>query len=219
MPTFVHRDSGKRVFFAHIPRTAGRFVEANLLENGFEWEEKHLDTGLGVMSVVNGFEIAHYHREHYQKYLNVSDIPHFSIVRNPINRFISGSVYLKRAYGNDIQSVMEDPIMFASMIRNLPFDEAWNWYRPQVDFLTDQTSIWKFEDKINQSFVEWLSDVVGVKLNFNDNIEYPKSSDEGNKLDKTPALIDNIKQLYRQDIGKLYPELAAPLQEGAKTKT
>jgi hypothetical protein len=219
MPTFVHRDSGKRVFFAHIPRTAGRFVEANLLENGFEWEEKYLDTGLGVMSVVNGFEIAHYHREHYQKYLNVSDIPHFSIVRNPINRFISGSVYLKRAYGNDIQSVMEDPIMFASMIRNLPFDEAWNWYRPQVDFLTDQTRIWKFENKINQSFVEWLSDIVGVKLNFNDNIEYPKSSDEGNKLDKTPALIDNIKQLYRQDIGKLYPELATPLQEGAKTKT
>ena len=30
MPTFVHKDTGKKVFFAHIPRTAGRFVEANL---------------------------------------------------------------------------------------------------------------------------------------------------------------------------------------------
>jgi len=204
MPTFVHRDSGKRVFFAHIPRTAGRFVEANLLENGFEWEEKYLDTGLGVMSVVNGFEIAHYHREHYQKYLNVSDIPHFSIVRNPINRFISGSVYLKRAYGNDIQSVMEDPIMFASMIRNLPFDEAWNWYRPQVDFLTDQTRIWKFENKINQSFVEWLSDIVGVDLKFQDDIKYPKSSDEGNKLKITPELEVNIRSCYKKDFEVLY---------------
>ena len=219
MPTFVHKDSGKRVFFAHIPRTAGRFVEANLLENGFEWEEKHLDTGLGVMSVVHGYEIAHYHREHYQKYLNVSDIPHFSIVRNPITRFISGSVYLKRLYGDDIQSLMEDPMMFGSMIQNIPFDEAWNWYRPQVDFLTSQTHVWKFEDKINQSFVDWLSDIVGVKLNFNDNIEYPKSSDEGNKLDKTPALVNNIRELCRKDIEQLYPELAAPLQEGAETKT
>lgn len=219
MPTFVHKDSGKRVFFAHIPRTAGRFVEANLLENGFEWEEKHLDTGLGVMSVVHGYEIAHYHREHYQKYLNVSDIPHFSIVRNPITRFISGSVYLKRLYGDDIQSLMEDPMMFGSMIQNIPFDEAWNWYRPQVDFLTSQTHVWKFEDKINQSFVDWLSDIVGVKLNFNDNIEYPKSSDEGNKLDKTPALVNNIRELCRKDIEQLYPELATPLQEGAETKT
>ena len=113
MPTFIHKDTGKKVFFAHIPRTAGRFVEANLLANGFEWGESHMDTGLGVMSVVNGVEIAHYHRDHYQKYLNAENIPHFSIVRSPITRFISGSVYLKRTYGNDIQSVMEDPMMLS----------------------------------------------------------------------------------------------------------
>ena len=47
----VHKDTGKKVFFAHIPRTAGRFVEANLSLNGFEWVEKHLDTGRGTMSM------------------------------------------------------------------------------------------------------------------------------------------------------------------------
>jgi len=210
MPTFVHKETGKKIFFAHIPRTAGRFVEANILNNQFEWVEKHLDTGLGVMSVVNGYEIAHYHRDHYEKYLDVEGIPHFSIVRNPINRFISGSIYLKRTYGNDIQSVMEDPLMFSSMIENLPFEGAINWYRPQVNFLRNDTHIWKFENKFGKHFVDWLSDIIGVKLKFDDNIDYPKSSDEGNKLDKTPALIDNIRQLYRQDIGKLYPELATP---------
>ena len=97
MPTFVHKDTGKKVFFAHIPRTAGRFVEANLLANGFEWGESHLDTGLGVMSVVNGVEIAHYHRKSLSKVFECTEgIPHFSIVRSPITRFISGSVYLKR---------------------------------------------------------------------------------------------------------------------------
>ena len=53
MPNFVHKDTGKKVFFAHIPRTAGRFVEANLLLNGFEWVEKHLDTGRGTLSLIH----------------------------------------------------------------------------------------------------------------------------------------------------------------------
>ena len=204
MPTFVHKDTGKKVFFAHIPRTAGRFVEANLMANGFEWAESHMDTGLGVMSVVHGYEIAHYHREHYQKYLNVEGIPHFSIVRSPITRFISGSVYLKRTYGDNIQSVMEDPVMFASMIQNLPFKEAWNWYRPQVDFLTNQTHIWKFEDRIGDEFVSWLSGIVGIDLKFDNDVKYPKSSDEGNKLKMSPALEVNIRNAYSKDFEVLY---------------
>ena len=204
MPTFVHKETGKKVFFAHIPRTAGRFVEANLLANDFDWGDNHLDTGLGVMSVVNGVEIAHYHREYYQQYLDVKNIPHFSIVRSPITRFISGSVYLKRTYGDDIQSVMEDSIMFASMIQNLPFKEAWNWYRPQVDFLTNQTHVWKFENGINEEFVSWLSSIIGVNLKFDNDIEYPKSHDEGNKLQKTPALEVHIRSAYRRDFEVLY---------------
>ena len=40
-------------------------------------------------------------------------------------------------------------------------------------------------------------------------IYYPKSKDEGNKLDKTSKIIDNVKQLYRKDIEQFYPELAA----------
>jgi len=204
MPTFVHKETGKKIFFAHIPRTAGRFVEANLLANGFDWGDSHLDTGLGVMSVVNGVEIAHYHREYYQEYLNVENIPHFSIVRSPITRFISGSLYLKRTYGQDIQSVMEDPFMFSSMIQNLPFKESWNWYRPQVDFLTNKTHVWKFEDKIGDEFVFWLSGIIELDLKFDDNIVYPKSSDEGNKLIKSPQLELNIRSAYKKDFEVLY---------------
>jgi hypothetical protein len=207
MPTFVHKDTGKRIFFAHIPRTAGRFVEANLLANGFEWGDSHMDTGLGVMSVVNGVEIAHYHREHYQKYLNVSNIPHFSIVRNPITKFISGSIYLKRTYGDDIQSVMEDPIMFPSMIQNLPFDGAWNWYRPQVDFLTNNTNIWYFENKIGDKFTTWLSGIIGINLKFKHTIDYPKSGDEENKLKLTPALEKIIRSCYKRDYEVLFKNM------------
>ena len=90
------------------------------------------------------------------------------------------------------------------MIQNLPFKEAWNWYRPQVDFLTNQTHVWKFENGINEEFVSWLSSIIGVNLKFDNDIEYPKSHDEGNKLQKTPALEVNIRSAYRKDFEVLY---------------
>ena len=213
MPTFTHTPTGSKVFFAHIPRTAGRYVDANLLwRNNFTWDELPLDTGNGVMTTLHGAEIAHWHKDIYEEHLNVKDIPNFSIVRNPIDRFISGSVYLKRLYGNDSQELFEDENLFFSMIANIPMMDpsfSANWFRSQIDFMTDRTKIWKYEDGMGDNFVSWLSGIIGVDLKFDEDIEYPKSRDEGNKLKKTPKLIDNIKQLYRKDIEQFYPELAA----------
>ena len=213
MPTFTHTPTEKKVFFAHIPRTAGRYVEANFLwRNDFTWDEIPLDTGNGGMTTLHGAEIAHWHKDIYEEHLNVKDIPNFSIVRNPIDRFISGSVYLKRLYGNDSQELFEDPNLFFSMIANIEaMDPSFsaNWFMPQVEFMTDRTKIWKFEDSMGDNFVECLGNLIGVKLKFDEDIEYPKANDEGNKLDKTPKLIDNVKQLYRKDIEQFYPELAA----------
>jgi len=199
MPTFKH-SSGKRVFFAHIPRTAGRFIEENLKNNDCIIEQD-------IWKSVEGIEIAHFHREYYDKYLDVEGIPHFSVIRNPINRFIGASIYIKRMYG-DCQELMEDPLLFFSMLENFPLTESANWYRPQIDFLRSDTQVWKFEDGFGEDFVSWLSGIVGVDLEFNEDIEYSISSDEGNKLEKTPKLIDNLKQLYRKDIEQFYPELA-----------
>ena len=84
-----------------------------------------------------------------------------------------------------------------------------NWFMPQIEFMTERTLIWKFEDGMGDNFVKWISDIIGVDLKFDEDIEYPKSKDEGNKLDKTSKLIDNLRQLYRKDIEQFYPELAA----------
>ena len=208
MPTFKH-SSGKRVFFAHIPRTAGRFVEANLSQNDFKWDDVHLDNGKGIMSIVNGFEIAHYHRDHYLKYLDVKDIPHFSIVRNPIDRFISASIYIKRFCGDKAQEGVEDKNSFLYVLKSIPYRQSINWYRPQIDFLRSDTHIWKFEDGFGEDFVSWLSGIVGIDLEFTDDVEYAVAPDEGNKLEKTPQLIDTLIHFYKQDIEQFYPELAA----------
>ena len=208
MPTFKH-SSGKRVFFAHIPRTAGRFVEANLSKNDMKWDDGYLDNGKGIMSIVNGFEIAHYHRDYYMKYLDVKDIPHFSIVRNPIDRFISASIYLKRFCGADVQKGVEDRRAFLHVLKSIPYRQSINWFRPQIDFLRSDTHVWKFEDGFEEEFTTWLGGILGVDLKFDPNIEYNKQVDEHNKLKLTPDLIHNLRDLYRKDIEQFYPELAA----------
>ena len=212
MPSFRHKPSGKRFFFAHIPRTAGRYVEANILgnDNQIAWDDDWEGLGIGknVMNMYKKVELAHFHKEYYEKYLDVEGIPHFSIVRNPFDRFIGASIYLKRFYGNDIQELMENENMFFQML-NMPLTGAVNWYRPQVDFMTEKTHIWKMEDGMGENFFSWLSGIVGLDLKWDPDIMYPMHSDEGNKLEKTDKLIDNLRILYRKDIETFYPELAA----------
>ena len=213
MPTYKqsvvsYPNPTKRFLFVHIPRTAGRFLEENILNHGFEPEQV-------IWKSVDGIEIAHFHAELYQKHFDdLSNIPHFAIVRNPIDRFISCSIFLKRMYGDDIHEAMEDPIMFHSMLENFPLTEAVNWFRPQMDFITDDTNIWKFEDGFGSDFDEWLSEVLGVEYKTKD-VPYEKLAyGETKKLKKTAKLVNNITALYRKDIEQLYPELATPFEEG-----
>ena len=206
-------DPEKRFLFIHIPRTAGRFLVENFKVNNFELEDSF------VWNTTEGVEIEHFHRDLYEKYLNVEGIPHIAIVRNPIDRFISCSIFLKRMYGEDIQDAMEDPMMFASMIQNFPLSESVNWFRPQMDFLTDKTNLWKMEDGFGVDFEEWMQDNLGVDFKIKDVTPKKLATDESKRLEKSDKLIDNIKTLYEKDIEHLYPELAAPLQQGEKEET
>ena len=213
MPTYrqtvvTYPNPTKRFLFVHIPRTAGRFLEENFKENGFEPEQI-------LWKSVDGIEIAHFHNELYQKHFDdLGSIPHFTIVRNPIDRFMSCSIFLTRMYGEDIQEMMEDPMMFSSMLENFPLTQAVNWFRPQMDFITDDTNIWKFEDGFGSDFDEWLSDILGVEYKTKDVPYNELSTNETKKLEKTAKLVNNITGLYRKDIEQLYPELATPFEEG-----
>ena len=213
MPTYrqtvvTYPNPTKRFLFVHIPRTAGRFLEENFKENGFEPEQI-------LWKSVDGIEVAHFHNELYLKHFDdLGSIPHFTIVRNPIDRFMSCSIFLTRMYGEDIQEMMEDPMLFSSMLENFPLTQAVNWFRPQMDFITDDTNIWKFEDGFGSDFDEWLSEVLGVEYSTKD-VPYEKLAyGETKKLEKTAKLVNNITDLYRKDIEQLYPELATPFEEG-----
>ena len=206
MSVYKH-SSGKRFLFVHIPRTAGRFITTNFVKNGFKLEHD-------AHTSIEGIEIIHFHRELYEKYLDVEGIPHIAIIRNPIDKFFGASSFLKRMYGEDIQEAMEDPMMFSMMLANFPLSEAVNWYRPQVDFISDKTQVWRFEDGFKKEFGEWVSTVLGIPFTVED-VPYKKLTyDESKKLERSAKLVNNITALYRKDIEQLYPELATPFEEG-----
>jgi len=200
----IYKQEEQRFHFIHIPRTAGRFVEAVIEDNNFKLEGN-------FPNVIEGVELIHLHRDLYEKYFDLKGIPNITIIRNPIDRFFSCSIFLKRMYGNDIQETMEDPMMFSMMLQNFPLTQAVNWFRPLSDFITEDTYIWKFENGFKKEFEEWISDVVDFPFTVRD-VPYEKlSTDETNKLNKSDRLIENIKQFWREDIEQFYPELATSL--------
>ena len=119
MAIFKHNETRKRFLLVHIPRTGGRFIEANLIVNG--WEMEPIDY-YGIPhynhSFIDDCEIAHFHRELYEKHCDIEGIPQIAVIRNPINRFISASTYLFTFYGKEIQEKMEDYDEFVSIIEN-----------------------------------------------------------------------------------------------------
>ena len=198
MPTYRHRETGKRFLYVHIPRTAGRFLEENILSNGFRCEQKK------IWKSVCNTEIAHFHKDLYSRYLDCHSIPHITVVRDPVDRFFSASIFLTRMYGDDIEQLLENENTFYSMIENFPLPEAVNWFRPQVDFIGELTHIWWYENKLEDDFSDWMSDILEVDFKIKD-LEYPKlTTNEDRKVERRPRIVQNVKNLYRKDYEILY---------------
>ena len=205
MPVLKHNPTGKRIYFIHIPRTAGRFIGKNLLLNEFKLEETNT-------KFVEGVEIVHFHRKLYEKHLRVRGSPHFTIVRNPIDRFRSSFFNLKFMPGcgdgqvTNISAIMNDMDSLVNDIR------TYNWYRPMVDFVTEKTHVWRFEDGFGNDFFSWLSGIVGIDVNLK-NTSYEhigfgiKDMTFPNTQDLPDEVIDYITKFYHNDIEQFYPEL------------
>tara|TARA_B100000029_G_C17310919_1_gene864356 strand:- start:182 stop:808 length:627 start_codon:yes stop_codon:yes gene_type:complete len=207
MATYKHT-SGKRFLFIHIPRTGGRFIEVNMEKNG--WEVETIDL-YGIPhyqhSFIDDCEIAHFHRDLYEKHCDIEGIEQIAVIRNPIDKFFSASTYLFTVYGKEIQQKLEDYDEFVSVIENFPQVETLNWWRPQVEFITDKTHLWEFEDGLGADFGDWMSEKLQVPFKIDENARYPMNRYEGLKLERTPGIVKNIKKFYSEDIDSLYPML------------
>jgi len=179
MPTYRHKETGERFFFIHIPRTAGRFLQENIKQNGFESEQN-------IWGTIDGVEITHLHREMYEEHLEVKGIPHISVVRDPLERYISLKSYTNTVYPK-------------------------GWFRPSVEYVTENTHIWYFEDGLGDDFSSWISSILKIKFivtelksNYTYNqlgqkliLEYMDSNYQKNE--KTFEDVEYVKDFYKLD--------------------
>ena len=192
MPTLLHPGTKQRVLFVHVPRTAGRFINENLLLNGIISEQDN------IYGEIDGTQIDHFHRDLYEKHLNVQDIPHFGIVRDPVERFYSASSFLLHEYGNKIEKDLRSYKKFTKLINTLINTQANNWFRPQHEFFSSHTKKWKFEDGFEESFFKWISDIFGTEIVKKKN-SFESNFWDGKKIEKEDIITNNIKKFYRRD--------------------
>ena len=216
MPTYRHQlGTGKRFHRIHIPRTAGRFFHENIISNNFLPEQEFANV------YVEGHEVIHFHKELYEKHLDVKGIPSIAIVRNPIDRFIASSIIMTCFHKkylsefSNLQEIMEDEYEFSHVMNNirtssdtLSFDiEMINWFRPQLDFIDIDTNVWHFEWGFGNSFGEWVADILKLPTFPIRKLSYKpvENLDETDRLQATPKLIDNIRKYYEDDFAVFYP--------------
>ena len=58
---------------------------------------------------------------------------------------------------------------------------------------------------MGKEFVSWLSGILGIDFSFDDEIEYPQDG-SSIKLKKTPHLIDSVREVYKEDFDRFYPD-------------
>jgi hypothetical protein len=187
----------KPLYFIHIPRTGGRYIRDlfwnnNFLLNFYRYEETFM-----------GKEIPHLHYPFYNKFTHFGKIPQFTIVRNPITRFISMfySSILKDNLSINVDEIFKNKNNFEKFIfqQITQINYHTNWFLPQVNFINSSCKIWKLENGFGTNFFKWLKKNFKIEIK-NNVFEYKKLDYDFYKKNKLPnKSIDLIKNFYKQD--------------------
>lgn len=201
MPLFSKED--KEIYFIHVPRTSGRFIKEIFVSNGFK--SKFHETSLD--DVIGSIIPTHLHYPNYNYYLGVSNIPHFTIVRNPIDKIWSALDLIYKMHSPDnFFNNLENKSWFFDYI---DFERSLNsyhnnWFMPQIHFVSNKTHIYKYENGINQNFYSWLNKNFSIILKTKE-VEYYKMEEEieyFKKYEITQKIKDNIFEYYIDDFKK-----------------
>ena len=229
MPVFHHTKTHRRFFFIHIPRNAGRFLTQNFLENGYGIEHhstrdctgedvvaqygslngpqllhpptKHADKERVedyLWTLIEGVQFSHTHYPLYSKWKSIKDIPSITVVRNPVDRFFSASFSFSKVSS---QSSLENWTTYNNILSKCIRTDVYNWLRPQHEFVSPDTKIWKYEKGFGEKFCYWINNILPINFSIKTQA-YTKSNYDQLGLIKTKPLIDNIKKFYHQDFEK-----------------
>lgn len=159
MPIF--RVKGKNIFFFHVPKCAGSSVERSLINSGLKlsFHDVHFRNKWQSISPQHICK-SHYHSLFQNDFFDYS----FSIVRNPVSRFISAFAYNRKKIGmfRDINSILRE-LSFREDFSAKKYD---NHFTPAVRLIPDHVKVFKLEFGLDRILQE-ISKDIGIKLPLN----------------------------------------------------
>jgi hypothetical protein len=141
----------KNIYFVHIPRTGGRYV-SKIISDNYPCEYYDFDKEV----LFKDKEVQHLTHSEYEEFLNYKPLKTFTVVRDPINRFVSSLANSK--FEKEVDLILKDQESFNKFINYSIIDKKniGNWFIPQINFIDYRTKIWKFEDGFGDNFFKWL---------------------------------------------------------------
>lgn len=195
MPIFIKDD--KKVFFIHIPRTSGRYVRDIFVRNGYIPQfNEYTDTAFG-------FEIPHLFFPLYNV-LPVSEINHFTVVRNPFDRFKSCARVFLWKYKLPDDYFLTEKFTFEkfNLFVNETVNDKSTFFLHQSLFLSNKTNVWKQEDGFGDNFSHWCKEkhniIIDVEKNKNV-YSHKKQEYDFIKLKISEDNVNVIKKFYEKD--------------------
>lgn len=152
--------AGKRIFFAHVPKTGGSSLEIYLVQRfgkplALRWRDKASKRGI----------ISPSHHLSADDLLDVLEHDldaHFAVVRNPLSRTISQYKF-QSGHGNSIPSRFGFSTWLRIILRCVELDPRVyrNHIRPQTEMIPEGSEVFRMEDGF-APVIEWLDGVTGT---------------------------------------------------------
>jgi hypothetical protein len=158
-------------YFIHIPRTGGRYV-SSLFESSQNVMCQHHRIH---ENRIEGIDVTHLHYPLYNKYFGVANIPHITVVRNPVNKFQSSIKNMNYMHRLDYNSYLKYDDKFSEFMQMELTTNSYhnNWFLPQYKFISPNTHVWKYEWGFGNRFKDWVFKKTKINISIN-NVSYDK---------------------------------------------
>jgi len=186
------------LYFIHIPRTGGRYLRELFINNQYIVNHWHFG------EYHNNIVVPHLQYPYYSKFTNYGKIKQFTLIRNPIDRFVSMfcAGIIKDNHTLDKNKILNNKRLLFEFIENNinSLNSHTNWFLPQHHFINYNCKIWKLEDGLDNNFYKWMEINFKVKFKIK-NIynNYSTKYDVYKKIKLSKKTIGYIKEFYKHD--------------------